>query len=685
MKKLFGSVLEFIQTNKAHEDVALVAAVESVNDKTAIADFANDIKLNLELKEVSVEDNQIDPAILDAAAEAAAVVGAKNRTGLYTAVNGKQEQSFGDALSVDSIASIEHFDGRNIDIFQAATFTYNVEAATQDPFSEAFFPTVIGDVNTGGVKISIRSTKVMNEFLRTTAKSDGRKFNRKSIISALSDQKGILASDQLRLVPVVGGAFDELLSLDLKKDKFYDAAGEKVETAPYKLGVSLNVIGASQSATLLAKGVMDNTDTLDTNLPIENLYFETAVATEILKVDVSNLSGAAFVGGQRGDSKDLVLSTRAKLVVNFSDAKDFVAGGDIAGMKALPAGTKGLFDVELYGSGNAADGEVTVIVGKMELVGAKDAVGKDIDPADAAYAAIKVEADALKAVGVDIGARITNSNLRRKGIHITSTLNSEILPVSSKTPIYTESPVSMQNVGDHDGAFVTDLLAITGIISNFSAVSTLTGFAKFMESQKGVSPADISTGAVGQAIVNPYFKSVTMNLDFFVDGVRSGERRDDIKGALINNIANEVSAMMSGSGFNNYKNYVSRNAKTEIVIGTFPALAAFLGNDIDLGNGCIGKVVSTDNTDISGKIYVSITGGAKNAQDVAVDRFGSRLFVPSLVSQVITSENGATTNKTVVNPLESHLVTLPVLVEFNVTGLSSVLKKTTPLTRVDKA
>lgn len=687
--KLFKLALDTIQSKGYYKDAALIAAVESKTGED-VKVFTDDLKaaMTLEIessKDVSLEAHVKDSSMaIEAATQAAAIVGAKDRSKLYGFTGKAQEQSFGDDLSVDSNVSVEHFDGRMIDVFQAATFAYNVEAATQDGFSEAFFPTVIGDVNTGGVKLSIRSTKVMNDFLRNNISPDGKKFKRKSLITALSDQGGILGSDQLRLLPAVGGAFDDILVLDLKKDKYYDAAGVEIETAPYKLDTTLNVIGAGQSDTLLAKGVMDHTDTLDSNIKVEALYFATTDAAMFVKVDTSHLAGASFVASQRGDSKDVGLNSTSQIAIDLQGATDYITGDPIAGLTALPAGTKAIIDIDLFGNGNAADGDLSVTVGSVRLVKVVGVNGVTIPDSDANYAAIKTEIDAIiaGATGVDLGARITNSNLRRKGIHITTTLNSEILPVAVKTPIYTESPVAMQNVGDHDGAFVNDLLSVTGIISNFSAVKTITGFANFMRGQAGIATGDIQTGAIGQANVNPYFKSIAMKLDFFVDGNRSGQRREDVQGALVNNIASEVAAMLSTSGFNNYKNYVSRNGKTEIVIGTYPALAAFLGDSIDLGNGCTGKVVSTDNTEIDGKIYVTVTGGTNNAQDIAVDRFGSRLFVPSLVTHIATSENGATSNKTVVNPLESHLVTLPILVEFNVTGLDSVLRKTTHIERV---
>jgi len=668
---IFASAHEAIVSKNYDKDVSIVAAVES-NTNAGLTAFGTALSLAAALDGATAE--AAPSKAIEAATKAAAAVTA-DRGSLFQPVGDKHAQMFGANLNVADVASLEHFDGRAVDVYQAATFAYNVEAATQDDFSEAFFPTVIGDISTAGISVTLRTTQVINSFLRNTPASDAKKFNRQSLITAISDPGGILASDQLKLLPVVGGAFDAQLNVPLATAKFYDASGDTVQSAPYVIGSRLNILGASQSTALLAKGVMDNTDTLDTNLPLEALYFATTTATKFVRVDVSKLAGAVFIAGQRGDSKDLVLSTKTTIVVDLSTLVDHVTGTTIAGLAALPAGSKAVFDVELMGNGNATDGELSVYVGAWTFVGARDLNGNVIAPASVAYTAIQTQAVAMTAVGVDIDARITNSNIRRNGINLTSKPTTEKLPVRAKTPITTDSPVIGQNVGPNDGAFLTDLVSVTGILANFSAVKTLLGFAAFMKGQAGVNPAEINTNTLGQTFCKPFYKFTAMNLSQYVDSTRGQDRSEDIKATVVNNIATDVANMLSLSGYSNYEKFVKRAGKTDIIIGTYPALAAYLGDSIDLGNNCVAKVVTTDNTDINGKLFITV--GDRNADQsaVAIDRFGSRLYVPSLVSKTNVTENGATVNKTVVNPVFDHVVTLPVLVEYAVTGLDLVLAK----------
>jgi len=670
---VFGSALDAIRAKQYDQDVAIVAAVEE-NTNEGLVDFGTALHVAAQLDGASVESTP--STAIKAATKAAAAITA-DRSSLFQSVDDKNQQSFGANIDALDVASLEHFDGRAVDVYQAATFAYNVSASTQDEFSEAFFPSVIGDISTAGISVSLRTTQVINTFLRNNANADSKKFNRQSLITAISDPKGILASDQLKLLPVVGGAFDSQLETGLATTKEYAASGDSVSTAPYKLGTRLNVLGASQSTALLAKGVMDNTDTLDTNLPLEALYFATTDKTKFVRVDVSRLIGATFMAGQRGDSKDLVLNTKTQMVVDLSALTDHVTGSTVAGLAALPAGSKAVFDVELLGSGNAVDGELSVYVGAWTFAGARDVNGNVIDSSSSVYTAIETQAVAMTAVGVDIDTRITNSNIRRKGINLTSKPTTEKLPVRAKTPITTDSPIIGQNVGPNDGAFLTDLISVTGILSNFSAVKTILGFAAFMKSQEGVSASEINTNTLGQTFCKPFYKFTAMNLSEYVDSQRGQDRNADIKATVINNIATDVANMLSESGYSNYEKFVKRAGKTDIVIGTYPALAAYLGTGIDLGNGCVAKVVSTDNTDIKDKLFVTIGDTGADQSSVAIDRFGSRLYIPSLVSKTNVSENGETVNKTVVNPLFEHVVTLPLLVEYSVTGLDSVLGKVT--------
>jgi len=675
VENIFASAREKIASKQYDQDVSIVAAVESGDDAGLVA-FNTALQLAANLDGVSIEEGAGSVAI-NAATKAAAALTADRGT-LFQPVGDKHHQTFGANIDASAdVASLEHFDGRAVDVYQAATFAYNVEASTQDDFSEAFFPTVIGDISTAGISVSLRTTQVINTFLRTNANSDAKKFNRQSLIASISDPSGILASDQLKLLPVVGGAFDSQLVTALATNKFYDASNEEVSTAPYVLGSRLNVLGASQSTALLAKGVMDNTDTLDTNMPLEALYFETTGLNQFARVDISHLTGAVFIAGQRGDIKDLVLNTKTQLVVDLSTITDYVSGAAITGLAALPAGSKAVFDVELLGSGNAVDGELSVYVGTWTFTGARDVNGNVIPVGSAAYTAIETEANAFVAVGVDINTRITNSNIRRSGINLTSKPTVEKLPVRAKTPITTDSPIIGQNVGPNDGAFLTDLVSVTGILSNFSAVKTLTGFAAFMASQSGVDASEINTNTIGQTSFKPYYAYKAMVLSEFVDSTRGQDRSADIRATVINNIATDVTNMLSLSGYSNYEKFVKRAGKTDIVIGTYPALAAYLGSDIDLGNGCVAKVVSTDNLDMIGKLFVTVGDFNADQSNIAIDRFGSRLYVPSLVSKTNVTENGATVNKTVVNPIFDHVVTLPVLVEYGVSGLESVLAKVT--------
>ena len=624
-------------------------------------------ELSASLMASGYEADSVDDVVLEAATRAAGVIGG-DTSSLYANLGQSEDNGFGESFASDEKFSIEQFDDRVIDVFQAATFTFNLEAAVQDPFSEAFFPTVIGDITTGGVKLNVRSTYINNEFVRKDANPDSKKVGRKPLLATLNDANGPFGQDKLALLPVVGGAYDGLLELGTQKAVVYPATGETINTASYKLGERCNVLAAAQSANLIAKGVMDETDALDAHLPMKNLYFD--AAGQFVAIDISNLPGAAFFGGRRGDAKDLVLNVNTSMVVDMAGMTDIAGAAVATGSTA-----KAIVDVIVYGTGNATDGELSVSVGEFKFAGAVDANGVELAAGNAQYDAAKTFVDALAPKSWDADLRVTNSNLRRKGILLSPATRTESLFLKAQTPIFTEAPLQGQLTS---GEFVSDLLAASGVLSNFSAVSTLIGFARYMTSQAGVPADKVNTGTVGEVLINPYFQTTALDLTKYVDSLESAKRRADLKASIIDTIASDVAQMLAVSGYANVQHYVTRQKTTEIVIGTYPELAAFLGSEsIDLGNGCVATVVSTNNTDMRGKMYVTIGSSNSSKTQVELDSFGKRLFVPALVSQVTTN-----IKKVVVNNVFSHTVVLPMLCEYNVSGLDKVLAKVAQLNRI---
>lgn len=687
IKKIFGSALNKVREDKTHMDAKLGTSLES-GDDSQLVDFRHTLESALLTDAGVVNDNgelSIESGFIDAGVQAAAAIAGGEATvkSLYSKMpDGKvSAQRFGANYDAFNETAIEHFDGRRPDLLQAANFVYNVSAASQDSFSEAFFPTVVGDITKAGFTIGIDVPHTQTEFLRTNTNPDGPKFNRTSIITAISDPEAVFGADYIKLLPVAGTTYDAVLELGFQNPNkvFYDASNEEIDTAPYKLGTTIPVMAVSQTATLLSKGVMDNTDTLDSAVVVSKLYFE--VGADKIALDISRLPGSTFTYSTRGSDRDILLNTKTQFVVDLTSLTQF-DGSATTEFGTVPAGYKAVFNIVMGGTGNVADGDVAVYVNEFAFAGVRDAAGKTVKVGEAGYSDVETAAKKFLAKAYDLDARITNTNLRRKGVMISSNRITEVVAVKAKSPIYADAPVAGQNYGENDSRFLNELLSFTGILMNMSAVKTIKGFADYMRNNAAgnINPSEIAIDAIGGQVFKPYFKSETIAVNNLIDSQRSAERVEDIKALITDKIADAVNDMLSTSGYNNYNEFVAKKSTTDIVVGTYSKLARYLGDTLDLGNGRNVKVVSTENLDIKNgnKLYVTVGDFNPNRSTVNVARFGSNVFIPSLITTgLVATENGATSTKSIVNPRFEHVITLPCLIEFNVTGLEESLNKVT--------
>jgi hypothetical protein len=146
--------------------------------------------------------------------------------------------------------ALESYDEKENRAAAVYTVAYNLQAARQDAFGEAFYPTVVVAPDQAGFAISIRLVQVYNE-LRRQISGALDKFQFKNIIHAVIDPT-ILRNDQTNIIPVYR---------DESKKHFVDSAllapvdtllgEEKITTSALKIGETFSLLGVSQTEALL--------------------------------------------------------------------------------------------------------------------------------------------------------------------------------------------------------------------------------------------------------------------------------------------------------------------------------------------------------------------------------------------------------------------------------------------------
>jgi hypothetical protein len=257
-----------------------------------------------------------------------------------------------------------------------------------------------------------------------------------------------------------------------------------------------------------------------------------------------------------------------------------------------------------------------------------------------------------------------------------------VVPVRSGITI--QKPITNQFDIENDANYLKSQIMVTGIRTSLAAVKTLVDFADTLRnaSANNVNMSRLEIAGAARHLINPYYKTEAVDLSTIVDSLRSSERTEDIRVALVNKIRDAVLVAKNTSNY--ARAYKVANAGIDknitVAIATDDQIANYLTSDgkntIDLGKGFDVRVESTDNDLVAGKLYITfiVEDGKRNTTPNPLN-FGHMWWSPEVSAEITKQVNGATIRALTTNPRYLHVVNLPIMVEFNVTGISSVLGK----------
>ena len=599
-----------------------------------------------------------------------------------------------DSLGVEDIVDplslgTEAFDGEAINNALYFSITYNLMAARQDKFGEAFYPTIAIDPTVSGASIESEYISLYNEITRSsTGAADAGKFKKIPIVKAIYDNN-LFATDKNKVIPVSRTSNASLL---LTSEAFIDKSGsEPIQTAPMLFGKDISLLGISQTDAQLAKGVMDNTDALDRRLALEKVYFSisgtvsTVATTDMFSFDASILPHSNFTYTPQGHNKSLGLSFETSNVYVNTSSTLTTSGATSSVLGTLPANHTIVLKVSLNGKSDAQIGDITVYSNVIEVIEVRDAAGNVLPTTSADYTAIMTALTGnTKLEGYTVEAYRTNSNLRTRGQLITSDRYKEIFTVPLRSGITVLAPVNNATGDDNDAARINSQVTYAGIRTSVHAVQTLVNFADTLRNiTMNGSVADAETIGVGRYHVSTYYSESNMDVSAYVDSIKSTDRISDIQAVLVNHIKNQVLTMAIDSNYL-VANGVLRGAaggKMTVIIGTDPKTAQYLtaGEDrISLGDDFDAVVVSTPNLLVRSKLFVTfgVFDGNRNTT-VNPLNFGQCFWAPTITTDVVRTVNGATARELLTMPRFLHVTNLPILHVTNITGVDAALAKVT--------
>lgn len=609
---------------------------------------------------------------------------------------GQLVSTVGNESEISHTFSFEAYDERENAKVAEYTTVFNLLASRQDEFAEALFPSIIVSPDDAGMSITINAVQLYVDIARSIDGSlDAPKFNLKKIMDAYRDSS-VLDHGSLRLVP----EYDSTVTTHA--DLFWDGAnntsgvtidGTTVNTAPLAVGKRMSLLGVSQNDALISAGIMDQTDSLDPFLRLEEVYINSniSVGTPLVplneagyfKVTTSHLVGSNFVQSLQEHHRDMVLTFIAPTIVIEESNFNNLTGAAINTDGVFLPGHKVVMHLAMAGTTNLETSDTVVYGQEWSVKEVYDAAGAVVAAGPARDAMVDMF-NAMTISGYTLEAYRTNSNRRSRG---------QMVRADRMTYIYTVTPVGPLSVikpfndARDDATDLSTLISIVKIKASNDAVTTLLKYSGELATNITASEAlglDPNLHTPSTYLVNSYYRQETVDLLTVVDSVSSGQREVDIREALLNKIKDQVYQMAANTSYLQALEvyYGSNVAMPTVIVATDGQIASYLntgdGQKQTIGGAFNMVVVDTVDARMSGKMFITfgIFDGTRNVTPNPLN-FGCTAWIPEVTVVVPITRNNSVSKELTVDPRYRHIPLLPMLVEFNVTNIPGVLNKVT--------
>lgn len=579
------------------------------------------------------------------------------------------------AMNKRIAAAMEAYDNTNNRKSSIFSVVYNAQAARQDEFGEAFFPTSVLTPDQTGFMISVNLIEVLET---TTRKITGEvdNFGRKNIVRAAIDHT-ILESNLTKLIPIYRTQSRDKFATDVGPTTV-KIGSEEVQTGPLKIGTSLSLLGISQTETAMQSGLQDLTDSVDSFVKLEAIYVKLANNTnDVIKFKTLNLAFSAFNYSVQQNERKLTLNFDSRDLLVTSDTKK-VDGSALAGAGTIGTNSVRL-KVSMTGSINQQEANLIVNVTEFGVHTVRDSEGTELSTASGVGQSISNLFNGAQVIGYDVQANRTNSNRRERGQIIDTRVINYFYPIPILDPLSSLRPVNADTTKDSN--ILAGLIQTTRVKTSNNAVGALLNarmhLKDYTAANNSASDSPLMYGAACELVNAAYIESI-IAVDERIDSVKSSDRAEDTTAVLINELRDAAFRLYQNSGYMAASNAIAGGeaAKPVVIIGTDQTIGRYLtltGDTRLLGDFEFKVVTSTDGR-MKGKIVMtfgqehSFTDGNPNPL-----HFGTMAWKPELTIMLQTQRQGATSHEITVQPSFGHVTHLPIMGYFEVTGIEDII------------
>lgn len=706
LARALTAVRSHLNNHGVNPDVTKYAlSTESLNDMAygELETYQTSMKMSLEsiIQDIG---NEVEETIAGDAGDPSKYTSAQVEAGVAAAVIGADP-----VQTMSAPAPVAHPGGENVTVFDATgvsdaiesrpgiesydekanrdtiafSVTYNMQAARQDDFGEAFFPTVVVTPDQFGYSVVARLINLMDDVKRDIS-GKVTAFNRVNILNAAIDPT-LMKNNDTAIIPVFRPQSSQyFVPPAVIPTQTFMQNGEPVPTAPLRVGTTFDLLAISQLDSLLASGVQDITDSLDPTISVKNIYVQ--IGQDILRLPTSNIKTFNFAPNTQGEHRSMVLNAHTSSIILNKNTRNYdgstfhepalaaIAAQNLIVSLSVQMGGQVLLDV----------GSTTVFSGTISVASVKDQDGNELSlSAPPAAEIINVLGAGPGMIGYDLNARRTNLNHRQRGQLMDTTYHTNIYSVPLLSPMTVLRPIGASD--QTDAGDLATLITATQIRTNAAAVDALLSaegtLASYTDTRLTGANAPTDLLGVGSYLVNPVYLKDSIDMAVDVDSIKSQDRSKDLTAVLINKIRDMVYRMFTLS---NYKTAADAQAGgaaplPTVIIGTDPIIARYLmleGDLRTLGLLFDVKVVATMNKRMANKILFTFGyfGGQFDGVPNAL-HFGNMAWKPELTYVIPKSINGQVSKELTVAPSFRHLVNLPILGSIDVANIPNALKK----------
>lgn len=575
--------------------------------------------------------------------------------------------------------ALESYDEKENKAAAVYTVAYNLQAARQDPFGEAFYPTVVVPPDQQGYHIHINLVNLINAIRRKTT-GELETWNRHNIVHVIRNP-GLINSNSTELVPVYrDGDHDKFVDSSLIGTTTTDVNGETVSTSYLAINKEFDLIGLSQTDLQLDQGHMDETDSIDTDIQMKSLLIK--VGDDVVSFPTTHLPGATFVYPIQGDQQrmDVRMDTDA---LSISPKTLRASGAALTTLKPVVDGNLVVY-IRTTATGSVVrdKGQTEINASPVRVVKIIDAAGEVHLPSSPAHAAIVALFNTAQVIGYKLNARRTNLNRRSIGQMLETRQDVQAYAVPLLSPFTIKRPQGLND--STDASDLASLVTLTRAMASGMAVDELFKAAETLKAlvNDGRRPLGDNLAVLGIAhhIITAHYEYRKLEIDKLVQSLESMEVAENVQSVFFNVIRDMVYRAYAKSGYRAAADMLAggESAKPTVIIGTDQTTARWLmvtGDLRTLGGGFEDVVmVDTQNEKMIGKIF--ITFGVKGSAEGIPHplHFGNMAWKPEVTVVLPIHRNGANNKELTVQPSFRHVTNLPILLELDVSGIPETFK-----------